>query len=85
MVFIGVIGTLGTCFMFPTISVEGSDAFDAMSRAYTYVISRPKLFLWYYAVNIVYGFLCLAFVSFVAWLMIRMAFLTVGVGMGEKI
>lgn len=84
MVFIGVIGTLGTCFMFPTISVEGSDAFDAMSRAYTYVISRPKLFLWYYAVNIVYGFLCLAFVSFVAWLMIRMAFLTVGVGMGEK-
>ena len=84
MVFIGVIGTLGTCFMFPTISVEGSDAFDAMSRAYTYVISRPKLFLWYYAVNIVYGFLCLACVSFVAWLMIRMAFLTVGVGMGEK-
>lgn len=84
MVFIGVIGTLGICFMFPTISVEGSDAFDAMSRAYTYVISRPKQFLWYYAVNTAYGFLCLAFVSFVAWLMIHIAFLTVGVGMGEK-
>ncbi|MBI5307622.1 MAG: hypothetical protein HZB37_04620 [Planctomycetes bacterium] len=84
MVFIGVIGTLGTCFMFPTISVEGSDAFDAMSRAYTYVISRPKQFLWYYAVNAAYGFLCLAFVSFVAWLMIHIAFLTVGIGMGEK-
>ncbi len=84
MVFIGVIGTLGTCFMFPTISVEGSDAFDAMSRAYTYVISRPKKFFWYYAINTVYGFLCLAFVSFVAWLMIHIAFLTVGIGMGEK-
>jgi len=84
MVFIGVIGTLGTCFMFPTISVEGSDAFDAMSRAYTYVISRPKKFLWYYSVNTVFGCLCLAFVSFVAWLMIHTALLTVGIGMGEK-
>lgn len=84
MVFIGVIGALGLCFMFPTISVEGSDAFDAMSRAYSYVLSRPKQFLIYCIINTLYGLLCLAVIAFVAWLMIRLAFLTVGAGMGQK-
>ncbi|MDN3514799.1 MAG: hypothetical protein NG747_10410 [Candidatus Brocadia sp.] len=84
MVFIGVIGALGLCFMFPTISAEGSDAFDAMSRAYSYVLSRPKQFLIYCTINTLYGLICLAVIAFVAWLMIRMAFLTVGTGMGQK-
>ena len=84
MVFIGVIGALGLCFMFPTISTEGSDAFDAMSRAYSYVLSRPKHFLIYCIINTLYGLLCLAVIAFVAWLMIRLAFLTVGTGMGQK-
>lgn len=84
MVFIGVIGALGLCFMFPTISAEGSDAFDAMSRAYSYVLSRPKQFLIYCAVNTLYGLACLALIAFVAWLMMRLAFFTVGAGMGQK-
>lgn len=84
MVFIGVIGALGLCLMFPTISAEGSDAFDAMSRAYSYVISRPKQFLWYCVVNTVYGLACLAVIAFVAWLMMRLSFCTVGLGMGQK-
>ncbi|MCF6156559.1 MAG: hypothetical protein E3K36_15255 [Candidatus Brocadia sp.] len=85
MVFIGAIGALGLCFMFPTISAEGSDAFDAMSRAYSYVLSRPKQFLIYCAVNTLYGLACLAMIAFVAWLMMRLAFFTVGVGMGQKL
>ncbi len=84
MVFIGVIGALGLCFMFPTISAEGSDAFDAMSRAYSYVLSRPKQFLLYCILNTVYGLVCLALIAFVAWLMMRLAFFTVGAGMGHK-
>lgn len=84
IVFIGVIGILGLCFMFPTISAEGSDAFDAMSRAYSYVLSRPKQYILYSAVNTLYGFICLAFVAFLAWIMIRLTFLTVGMGMGQK-
>ena len=84
MVFIGVVGALGLCFMFPTISVEGSDAFDAMSRAYSYVLSRPKQFLMYCIINTLYGLACLAVVAFASWLMIRMSFCTVGVGMGHK-
>lgn len=84
MVFIGIIGALGLCFMFPTISAEGSDAFDAMSRAYSYVLSRPKQFLIYCVVNTLYGLACLALIAFVAWLMMRLAFFTVGAGMGQK-
>ena len=84
IVFIGVIGSLGLCFMFPTISTEGSDAFDAMSRAYSYVISRPKQFILYCIINTSYGLICLALVAFVAWLMIKLSFCTVGLGMGQK-
>jgi hypothetical protein len=84
MVFIGMIGALGLCFMFPTISVEGSDAFDAMSRAYSYVLSRPKQFLIYCSINTLYGVACLSVIAFVAWLMIRLTFVTVGMGMGQK-
>lgn len=84
MVCIGIIGALGLCLMFPTISSEGSDAFDAMSRAYSYVISRPKLFLMYCAINALYGLVCLVVVAFAAWLMVRLSFCTVGAGMGQK-
>lgn len=84
MIFIGVIGVLGLCFMFPTISTEGSDAFDAMSRAYSYVLSRPKQFLIYCTVNTLYGLTCLAVIAFVAWFMMRLTFFTVGAGMGQK-
>ncbi|MEP9409988.1 MAG: hypothetical protein HRF42_01040 [Candidatus Brocadia sp.] len=84
MVFVGIIGALGLCFMFPTISAEGSDAFDAMSRAYSYVLSRPKQFLIYCMINTLYGLACLALIAFVAWLMMRLAFFTVGAGMGQK-
>ncbi len=84
MVFVGVIGALGLCFMFPTISAEGSDAFDAMSRAYSYILSRPKQFILYCIIYILYGIGCLALVAFAAWLMNRLAFWTVGIGMGHK-
>ena len=84
MLFIGGIGVLGLCFMFPTISAEGSDAFDAMSRAYSYVISRPKQFALYCITETLYGLACLIIISFVAWIMIRLSFYSVGVGMGQK-
>ena len=61
-----------------------ADAFDAMSRAYSYVISRPKQFILYCIINTSYGLLCLALVAFVAWLMIKLSFCTVGLGMGQK-
>jgi hypothetical protein len=38
-VILGGVGGFG--LMYPTIAVEGSDAFDAISRSYSYVFARP--------------------------------------------
>ncbi|MDR4507002.1 MAG: hypothetical protein MRJ65_01980 [Candidatus Brocadiaceae bacterium] len=82
--FVGVIGMLGICFMFPTISAEGSDAFDAMSRAYSYVLSRPKQYFFYFFIKMLYGLSCFVIIAFVAWLVMQMTFCTLGIGMGES-
>src|SRR5262245_28215370 len=43
-----LIGALvGWPLMFATVSVEGTDAFDALSRSYAYVYQRPLRMLWY--------------------------------------
>lgn len=41
--------------LYPALAVEAVDAFDAVSRAYNYVITRPWRFLFYTAVMLVYG------------------------------
>ncbi|MGR3320102.1 MAG: hypothetical protein ACUZ8O_16665 [Candidatus Anammoxibacter sp.] len=82
--FIGVIGIIGLCLMFPTISAEGSDAFDAMSRAYSYVLSKPRKYFTYFFVSTVYGIVCITFVGFIASLVVNITFDTVSVGMGQK-
>lgn len=38
---------LGWPLMWATVSVEGTDAFDALSRSYAYVYQRPLRLLWY--------------------------------------
>jgi hypothetical protein len=45
IVLIGVL--VGWPLMWATISVEGTDAFDAFSRSYAYTYQRPLRFLWY--------------------------------------
>ena len=43
-----LIGALvGWPLMWSTVSVEGTDAFDALSRSYAYVFQRPLRLLWY--------------------------------------
>lgn len=53
MLLIGL--ALGVNLLTPAIAVEATDAFDAVSRAYNYVIGRFWRFLFYTAVVIVYG------------------------------
>ena len=84
IIFIGIIGAIGFFLMFPTISAEGSDAFDAMSRAYSYVISKPKHFISLFLGIIICGTIFALFVSLVACLVMQTSFYTVGFGMGEK-
>ncbi len=45
----------GVHLIYPAISAEGSDGFDAMSRAYSYVIARPWRLLLYSLISLVYG------------------------------
>src|SRR5206468_9508878 len=45
MVTVGMLA--GGSLFYPTIAVEGSDSFDAMSRSYSYVFSKPWRALFY--------------------------------------
>lgn len=68
LVILGTIG--GFNLMYPTIAVEGSDSFDAISRSFSYVFARPWRMLWYTLVAVVYGAICYLFVRFFVWLIL---------------
>ena len=84
IVFIGVIGFIGFFLMYPTISTEGSDTFDAMSRAYSYVLSRPAHFLSLLICILVCGAILAYITSIVACAVMQTTYYTVGFGMGAK-
>jgi len=46
----------------PAVAAEGTDSFDAVSRGFSYVYSRPWHYLWYQVVTSAYGYLCIGFV-----------------------
>lgn len=54
----------GWPLMFATISVEASDGFDGLSRAYNYVFERPLLFVWSALLAVCYGSVAIFFVWF---------------------
>lgn len=53
--------------LYPALAVEGTDAFDAVSRAYNYVMGRPFRFLLYVAVATVYFAITFLFVSLLVY------------------
>jgi hypothetical protein len=68
LVILGTIG--GFNLMYPTVAVEGSDSFDAISRSFSYVFARPWRMLWYTGISLVYGAICYLFVRFFVWIML---------------
>ena len=68
-----LVGLLGYPLMYPTISAEGSDAFDAISRSYSYVYQAPWHYLWYSLVAVIYGAVLVFFVGFMGSLLIYMS------------
>jgi hypothetical protein len=68
LVALGTIG--GFNLMFPTVAVEGSDSFDAISRSFSYVFARPWRMLIYTAVAIAYGALTYLFVRLFIFVML---------------
>ena len=75
----------GFPLMFPTISSEGTDAFDAISRAFSYVYSRPWRYIFYHIVAAVYGAVICTFVVVFAVFALQVAMDTVHCGMGETL
>ena len=71
--------------MFPAISSEGSDAFDAISRAYSYVLSRPLHFISLLITIIICGTVLSFAASLGACLVMKTSYFTVGLGMGDKL
>jgi hypothetical protein len=65
-----LVGLVGYPMMYPTISVEGSDTLDALSRSYNYVYQAPRNYIWYSVVSICYGAVVVFFVGLVGSLTI---------------
>jgi hypothetical protein len=65
------VGTVGGFSLFvPSIAVEGTDSFDAISRGFSYVLSRVWHFVWYKLVSTAYGAICTGFVFVFALLIL---------------
>src|SRR5262245_33678279 len=79
LVFLGAVA--GGWLMYPTIAVEGSDTFDAFSRAYNYVFARPWRTALYSVVALVYGSICILFVKLLVRVMLMLVHLGLGSGM----
>jgi hypothetical protein len=78
-----LLGTLGGFnLMYPTIAVEGSDSFDAISRSFSYVYARPWRMLFYTAVSLVYGAVCYLFVRTFLWVMLVLTHRAASAGLG---
>jgi len=59
-----IIGWLGSVhLMYPALAAEGTDAFDAISRSYSYVLARPWRFLLYTLIALAYGVVTYLFVG----------------------
>jgi len=69
-----IVGLLaGWPLMYPTIAVEGSDSFDAISRSYSYVFARPWRAGLYALVALVYGVATYLFVRLFAYIALASA------------
>ncbi len=79
VVLIGAVA--GFNLMFPAVAYDGSDCFDAISRSFSYVYAKPWRMGFYTAIAVVYGAICYIFVRFFAFLLLRVTywFLQVGV------
>lgn len=74
----------GAPLMYPTIAVEGSDSFDAISRSFSYIFNKPWRAIFYGLVALVYGVITYLFVRLFAYLalVVTHSFVKLGVFAG---
>lgn len=61
---VGLLGLVGWPLMSATISTEGTDSWEAVSRSYSYVFQAPWHYVWYGVVALAYGAVVIFFVGF---------------------
>ncbi len=74
---------VGWPLMVPTICVEGTDSFDAISRSISYIYARPWRYIWCKLVAIAYGIPCAIFVIWFTKLFVKLGLFTGRLGMGD--
>jgi len=80
-----VVGTAGGFnLMYPTIAVEGSDSFDAISRSFSYIFARPWRMIFYTIVSLVYGALTFIFCRYFVYIMLGLTHFFVGWWLGFR-
>jgi len=84
MVVVLVGAAFGWPLMFATISVEGTDGFEGLSRAYNYIYERPAYVLWQALLTMFYGSLAIFFVWLAAELLAELAVWGVSWGLGSE-
>ncbi len=90
--FVIAILLLGLVFGWPlmwaSISTEGTDSFDALSRTYAYLFQRPLQYAGYAIVALLFGMLGIVFVNLFAELVISVSFWALSLGdpaLGSKL
>ncbi len=81
LVLFGTVG--GFNLMYPTVAVEGTDSFDAISRSFSYVFARPWRTIFYSAVALAYGALTYLFVRLFLVVLLMLAHGSVGWFLGK--
>ncbi len=71
LAFVGL--GFGAGLMYPAISVEGTDRFDAVSRSFSYVFAQPWRLALYGVVSLIYGALAYLFVRTIAFFTLLVA------------
>ncbi len=80
LMILGLLG--GTGLIYPALAVEGADSFDAISRSFSYLYSRPWRMLLYSLLALFYGVATYLFLSFALYVLLAATHLLVGWGMG---
>lgn len=81
---VGAVG--GGGLLWPTIGVEGSDGFDAISRSYAYFFQRPWRLAFYAIVAAIYGALTYVVLRYFVYLVLSLTrfFVSLGTWMTER-
>ena len=76
IVVIGLAAGYG--LMFPAVAVDNSEAFDAMSRSFSYILNKPWHAAFYAFLSAVYGIICYIFLRYFIFIL----FICIRTGVG---